>query len=86
MLTAVPALGVSFENLKSTKQDIINYSYEKNIQDSSKLKKDWINSVQYKYIYNNGETYNTERSYISVSQPIFKSGGIYKRTKTRVNG
>ena len=63
--------------LSQTKQDILNYSYEKAIEDTNKLKKDWINPFSYKYIYNEGETYTTKRSFISITQPIFKSGGIY---------
>lgn len=67
--------------LSQTKKDTINYSYEKAIEDSSKLKEDWINPITYKYIYNNGEDYDTKRSTISVTQPIFKSGGIYSAIK-----
>ena len=37
--------------LSQNKEDILNYSYEKSIQDSSKLEKDWINPITYKYIY-----------------------------------
>ncbi len=69
------------EFLSQTKKDILNYSYEKTIEDSSKLKQDWINPITYKYIYNDGEDYNTAKSLISVSQPIFKSGGIYSAIK-----
>ena len=67
--------------LSDNKNQILNYSYEKAIQDSEKLNKDWINPVTYKYIYNNGEDYDTHKSTISVSQPIFKSGGIYSAIK-----
>jgi outer membrane protein TolC len=69
------------EVLSQTKQDILNYSYEKAKEDSQKLKKDWINPFSYKYIYNKGEDYTTKRSTISISQPIFKSGGIYYAIK-----
>ena len=67
--------------LSQTKKDSINYSYEKAMEDSSKLKEDWINPITYKYIYNDGEVYTTKRSAITVSQPIFKSGGIYSAIK-----
>ncbi len=67
--------------LSQTKKDILNYSYKKSIEDSNKLEKDWINPITYKYIYNNGETYTTKKSFISISQPVFKSGGIYSAIK-----
>ncbi|MCK5111369.1 MAG: TolC family protein [Arcobacteraceae bacterium] len=67
--------------LSQTKKDILNYSYKKSIEDSNKLEKDWINPITYKYIYNNGETYTTQKSFISISQPVFKSGGIYSAIK-----
>jgi len=67
----------SQDYLSQTKQDILNFSYDKAIEDSDKLEKDWINPINYQYIYSNTDTYNTTKSYISISQPIFKSGGIY---------
>ena len=67
--------------LSNTKKDILNYSYEKAIEDSSKLKKDWINPITYKYIHNKSDTYTTAKSLITISQPIFKSGGIYYAIK-----
>ena len=71
----------SEEYLSKTKQDILKYSYDKAIEDSSKLKNDWINPITYKYIYSNTENYDTQKSIISISQPIFKSGGIYYAIK-----
>ena len=50
-------------------------------EDSSKLKKDWINPITYKYEKNLGEEYKTDRSLISINQPIFQSGGIYQAIK-----
>ena len=67
--------------LSNTKNEILNYSYDKAIEDSDKLKNDWINPITYQYIYSNTETYDTHKSYISISQPIFKSGGIYYAIK-----
>lgn len=85
-IVALSLLGTSLycediDILSQTKKDILNYSYEKAIEDSLKLKKDWINPFNYKYIYNEGEKYTTKRSFISISQPIFKSGGIYYAIK-----
>ena len=74
-------LGANEEFLSQNKKDILRYSYEKSIEDSIKLKNDWINPITYKYIYNDGEDYDTTKSFISISQPIFKSGGIYYAIK-----
>ena len=67
--------------LSDNKNQILKYSYEKAMEDSKKLNKDWINPVTYKYVYNNGEYYDTHKSLISVSQPVFKSGGIFSAIK-----
>lgn len=50
-------------------------------EDSSKLRKDWINPITYQYTKNLGEDYKTDRSVISINQPIFQSGGIYQAIK-----
>ena len=50
-------------------------------QESSKLKKDWINPIIYQYKKNLGEDNDTSQSLISINQPIFQSGGIYKAIK-----
>ena len=50
-------------------------------EDSSKLRKDWINPITYQYTNNLGEEYKTQRSVISINQPIFQSGGIYEAIK-----
>lgn len=55
---------------------------EKQIEENSqKLKKDWINPITLKYIKNYDEIYDQSKSTISISQPIFKSGGIYQAIK-----
>jgi len=69
------------EFLSQTKQDTLKNSYEKAMEDSGKLKQNWINPIVYKYIYNDDKHYKTTKSMISVSQPIFKSGGIYSAIK-----
>lgn len=50
-------------------------------EDSSKLRKDWINPITYQFSNNLGEDYKTQRSIISINQPIFQSGGIYEAIK-----
>ncbi len=59
----------------------IELSKEQIEEDSSKLKKDWINPITYQYSNNLGEEDKTKRSLISINQPIFQSGGIYKAIK-----
>lgn len=56
-------------------------SEKKVIEDSSKLKKDWINPITLSHTKIDGEYTDSEKSVIRVDQPIFKSGGIYKAIK-----
>lgn len=72
--------------LQANEQDILSkdrlqlFELNQNKVDEStkKLKKDWINPIIYKYSKNYGESADLEKSMITVNQPIFKSGGIYK--------
>ena len=81
LISTISTLSANENYLSKTKEDVLNYSYDKATEDSKKLKNDWINPITYKYIYSNTETYDTQKSYISISQPIFKSGGIYYAIK-----
>ena len=81
LIGIVSTLSANENYLSQTKEDILKYSYDKASEDSNKLKNDWINPITYKYIYSDTETYDTSKSYISISQPIFKSGGIYYAIK-----
>lgn len=68
--------------LSQDKKDVIKYSSQKIEEDSSKLKKDWINPVTYTYTQQDGSKEDkSEKSVITISQPIFKSGGIYSAIK-----
>ena len=78
---AISVVNANENYLSKTKEDILQFSYDKAMEDSNKLKNDWINPITYKYIYSNTETYDTQKSFISISQPIFKSGGIYYAIK-----
>ncbi len=70
------------ESILSKKRlEIFDLSKEQIEEDSSKLKKDWINPINYTYSKVYGDKYDTEKSLISVDQPIFKTGGIYKAIK-----
>lgn len=65
--------------------EIIDLSKEQIDQNSSKLKMDWINPITYTYSKVYGEQdkggHDTEKSFINIDQPIFKSGGIYQAIK-----
>lgn len=67
--------------LSEDRLNLFKYSKEQNQEASAKLKKDWVNPINLTYSKNYGETYDTTKSVISINQPIFKSGGIYKAIK-----
>jgi outer membrane protein TolC len=69
------------EILSKQRLDLFKYSQEQNEENSAKLKKDWINQVIFSYSKSYGEHYDTTKSMVSINQPIFKSGGIYKAIK-----
>ena len=91
MFLSSSLFAINSENnyLSQTKKDILNYSYEKAEQDSKKLKNDWISPITYTYTNNksdsssnNGdESYRNSNSNIKISQPVFKSGGIFSAIK-----
>ncbi|NVJ53891.1 MAG: TolC family protein [Campylobacteraceae bacterium] len=67
--------------LSQDRLDIIDFNKKQNEENSSKLRKDWINPITLSYKKSYTETYDTTRSMISINQPIFKSGGIYSAIK-----
>ena len=67
--------------LQDNRVEIFNLQKEQAIEDSSKLKKDWINPIIFKYKKEYGSDDEFETTSISVDQPIFKSGGIYQAIK-----
>jgi hypothetical protein len=69
-------------SLSQDRQNILKYSYEKAKEDSAKLSKNWIEPIRYSYTYNDGDNIDkSKNSLISISQPIFRSGGIYSAIK-----
>ncbi|MDD2640352.1 MAG: TolC family protein, partial [Arcobacteraceae bacterium] len=64
--------------LSKERLELFQLSQEKAQEDAAKLKKDWINPITYKLSKTQKEDHNPLKSTISVNQPIFKSGGIYK--------
>ncbi len=68
--------------LSKDRLEIFELNREQNKQNSDKLQKDWINAITYKYIHTYGDkNVDSKKSYISINQPIFKSGGIYSAIK-----
>ncbi len=67
--------------LSNDRLSIFKYSEEQNIENSSKLKKDWINPITLSYTKSYGDIYDSARSAININQPIFKSGGIFSAIK-----
>ena len=67
--------------LSNNKQKQFEYDYEKNDEESSKLHDSWIAPIQLDYSYVRSKPYTKEQTNenaaIKMSQPIFKSGGIY---------
>ncbi len=71
--------------LSKNNQNILEYNQEKVEAESDKLSKSWISPITVSYSKNYttqfGDTINTKNLSISVSQPIFRSGGIYYAIK-----
>jgi outer membrane protein TolC len=68
--------------LSNDKKAIYDYSKEKINEDRLKLKKDLLNPITYTYSHNAGDSIKTtDKSVISISETIFKSGGIYSAIK-----
>jgi outer membrane protein TolC len=74
------------EILSTTQNEILNLSSQKNQEDASKLKKDWINPINYSFVYLKDENKDaSKKSVISINQPIFRSGGLYYAIKYAYN-
>ena len=67
--------------LSPLNQSIIDLEKEKSEESKKKLQKDWLNPILYKYIQTYSDSSDTTKSVLSISQPIFKSGGIYNAIK-----
>lgn len=69
------------EILSENRKKTFQLQEEQAKENSSKLKKDWINPITLQYVKNLGDEYKNEKSLITINQPIFKSGGIYEAIK-----
>ena len=82
VLFASATLVFANESLLSTlKRKEIELDRQKSIVEAKKLHDSWINPVNASYTYQEGNQYPNqqfESFQITVDQPIFKSGGIYK--------
>ena len=67
--------------LSDNKQQEFNFDYSKNEAEASKLHDSWIAPIQLNYNYSRSKPYENEQysesAAIKMTQPIFKSGGIY---------
>ncbi len=67
--------------LSEDRLNLFEYNNKKNEENSSKLKKDWVNPINLSFTKSYTDTNNATTSSISINQPIFKSGGIYSAIK-----
>lgn len=67
--------------LSEDRLNLFEYDEKQNEQSSSILKKDWINPITLSYSRTYGDLYDSAKSAINISQPIFRSGGIYSAIK-----
>lgn len=67
--------------LSSDRLNLFKYNEKQNEESSSTLKKDWINPITLSYSKSYGDIYDSAKSSINISQPIFRSGGIYSAIK-----
>jgi len=67
--------------LSDLKQKEFRFDYKKNSAEASKLHDSWIAPIQINYNYSRSKPYQNEQysesAAIKMTQPIFKSGGIY---------
>ncbi len=67
--------------ISSLKQNEFSYDYKTNKENSLKLRDSWIQPINLSYNYSKSNPYNntqtSKNTAISISQPIFESGGIY---------
>lgn len=78
IFTATTVFANDSSILSKERLDIFNFEKKQNLEESAKLRKDWINPITYKYAHDYGEDdLDSKKSIISINQPIFKSGGIY---------
>ncbi len=82
---AAIAQASNVELLSTLKQNIIKNEKQTNELNSDNLEKSWINSIVGSFSYNNSDSIGSRQESntlsVTMSQPIFKSGGIYYAIK-----
>lgn len=67
--------------ISENKKEQFKYDYQKNEEESSKLRDSWIAPLNLNYSYSKSDPYGSEQTAesaaIKMDQPIFQSGGIY---------
>ena len=82
LLSIIIGLVFAKESILSINKELLfKYDKQKAIEDSEKLRLDWINPITLKYLRDDDKNYFTKKSMVSINQPIFKSGGIYSAIK-----
>jgi len=67
--------------LSQNRENIFIYEKEKVLEESNKLKLDWINPINLSISKSYDKNFESSKVQISINQPIFKSGGIYDAIK-----
>ena len=71
-LSANESIDLDENILSKDRLEILKLEKEQIQEDSSKLKKDWINPIMYSWSKNIGETYTTEKSLIAIDNLYLK--------------
>jgi len=77
VFSAVTLFGGGYKYLNHENQNILSIQKKLDIVNTQKLKNSWIKPVVASYTYTKGKTVKSIYYKISLSQPVFKSGGIY---------
>lgn len=86
VLTLICSTSYAQDILSKEQLKVLDLSTQKAKKESDKLKIDWVNPITYTYSYSDDKKLGlSKKSILSISQPIFKSGGIYSAIKYASN-
>ncbi len=82
-LCVTAVIGADDSILSDDKRQLLQLQEQKAVYDADYLKKNWIEPVQLRYSRSENEDTDvtTTTKSVSISQPVFKSGGIYNAVK-----